>query len=51
MIAAVLQVCLHFCDLYDLRTLSDRRVTVICVAAALGATSLGLALLYYWIPS
>jgi sugar transferase (PEP-CTERM system associated) len=51
LIAAVLQVCLHFCDLYDLRTLSDRRLTVTALLRALGAVSLGLALLYYWVPT
>ena len=50
MIAVVLQVSLHFCDLYDLRTLSDRRLTVTALLRALGAVSLGLALLYYWMP-
>jgi sugar transferase (PEP-CTERM system associated) len=50
LIAAVLQVCLHYCDLYDLRTLSDRRGVVIGLMQALGASSLVLAFLYYWIP-
>ena len=50
LIAGVLQVSLHFCDLYDLRTLSDRRATVVALLRALGAASLILALLYYWIP-
>jgi sugar transferase (PEP-CTERM system associated) len=49
-IAAVLQVCLHYCDLYDLRTLSDRRDLVTGLLQALGAASLILALLYYWVP-
>jgi sugar transferase (PEP-CTERM system associated) len=51
LIAAVLQISLHFCDLYDLRTLSDRRLTVTALLRALGSVSLGLALLYYWVPS
>ena len=51
LIAVVLQVCLHFCDLYDFRTLSDRRTTAIALLRALGAASLILALLYYWVPS
>jgi sugar transferase (PEP-CTERM system associated) len=51
LIAGVLQISLHFCDLYDLRTLSDRRLTVTALLRALGAVSLGLALLYYWLPS
>jgi sugar transferase (PEP-CTERM system associated) len=51
LIAGVLQVCLHFCDLYDFRTLSDRRTTAVALLRALGAASLVLALLYYWVPS
>jgi sugar transferase (PEP-CTERM system associated) len=51
LIAVVLQVCLHFCDLYDFRTLNDRRTTAIALLRALGAASLILALLYYWVPN
>jgi sugar transferase (PEP-CTERM system associated) len=51
LIAAVLQVCLHYCDLYDLRTLADRRDLLIGLLRALGAASLILALLYFWIPT
>lgn len=51
LIAAVLQVCLHFCDLYDLRTLGDRRAAMSALLAALGAASLVLAVIYYWIPT
>jgi sugar transferase (PEP-CTERM system associated) len=50
-IAVVLQVCLHFSDLYDLRTLLDRRDVFLRLLRALGATSVILALLYYWIPT
>jgi sugar transferase (PEP-CTERM system associated) len=50
LIAAVLQVCLHFSDLYDLRTLADRRAAIIALVRALGAASLILAFLYYWLP-
>ena len=50
LIAAVLQVALHYCDLYDLRTLSDRRDLVVGLIQALGGASLMLAVLYYWIP-
>lgn len=50
LIAAVLQICLHYCDLYDLRTLSDRRDLFTGLLQALGAASVVLALLYYWIP-
>jgi sugar transferase (PEP-CTERM system associated) len=51
MIAAVLQICLYFSDLYDLRTLLDRRDVFTRLLRALGATSVILALLYYWIPT
>lgn len=50
LIAAVLQVCLHYCDLYDPRTLQDRRGLVVGLIRALGAASLVLAFVYYWLP-
>lgn len=50
LIAAVLQICLHYCDLYDLRTLSDRRDLFSGLVQALGAASVILALVYYWVP-
>ena len=49
-IAAVLQIALHYCDLYDLRTLTDRRGLVVGLIQALGGASLVMAVLYYWIP-
>jgi sugar transferase (PEP-CTERM system associated) len=51
LIALVLQISLHYCDLYDLRTLADRRGLVVSLVQALGGASLVLAVLYYWIPS
>ena len=51
LIGAVLQLCLHFCDMYDLRTLADRRGLVVGLLQAIGAASLILALLYYWVPN
>jgi sugar transferase (PEP-CTERM system associated) len=51
LIAAVLQVSLHFCDLYDLRTLGERREVVVALLQALGAASLVLAVLYYLVPT
>jgi sugar transferase (PEP-CTERM system associated) len=50
-IAAILQMCLHYCDLYDLGTLRQRRAVVISLLQALGAASLTLAVLYYWVPN
>jgi hypothetical protein len=51
LIAFVLQVCLHYCDLYDLRTLADRRDLLTGLLRALGAASLILAFIYFLIPS
>lgn len=51
LIAVVLQICLHYCDLYDLRTLADRRDLFTGLLRALGAASMILALLYFWIPT
>jgi len=51
LIASVLQVCLHYCDLYDLRTLKDRRDLLTGLIRALGAASVVLALIYYWLPT
>ncbi len=50
LIGLVLQICLHYSDLYDFRTLTDRRELLVGLIQALGAASLVLALLYYWIP-
>lgn len=50
MVAGVLQVCLHYGDLYDMRTLSDRRDLLIGLLRSLGAASMILAILYYWLP-
>ena len=51
LIALVLQISLHYCDLYDLRTLADRRGLVVKLVQALGGASLILAALYYWMPA
>jgi sugar transferase (PEP-CTERM system associated) len=51
LVAAILQGCLHYCDLYDLRGLSDRRALVVGLLRALGAASVVLAVLYYWLPA
>ena len=49
-VAVVLQICLHYCDLYDPRTLGDRRDLITGLISALGAACVVLALLYYWFP-
>jgi sugar transferase (PEP-CTERM system associated) len=51
LIAVVLQICLHYCDLYELRTLSGRRDLVIRLLRALVAAAVILAVGYYWVPS
>ena len=51
LIASVLQICLHYSDLYDLRSLTDHRDLFIRLLRALGAASVILALFYYWIPT
>ena len=49
-VAAILQVCLYYGDLYDLRTLADRRDLLIGLVRSLGAASVILAMVYYWLP-
>ena len=50
LIAAVLQFCSHYSDLYDLRTLKDRRDVVVSVIQTVGAACVILGILYYWMP-
>lgn len=51
LVAAILQICLHYADLYDVRTIRERGDLVLRLVRALGAASVILAVLYYWIPS
>jgi len=51
LIAVVTQVCMYFADLYDFRTLSDRRELFVRSVQALGASSLILAVVYFWLPN
>jgi sugar transferase (PEP-CTERM system associated) len=51
LVAIVCQACLYYCDLYDLRNLSDRRGLFVSLFQALGATSLILAFMYFWFPA
>ena len=44
LIASVLQLAMHYSDLYDLRTLRDRRDLIVGVLQAVGAASVILAL-------
>jgi len=50
-IAVVTQLCMYFGDLYDFRTLSDRRELFVRSVQALGAASLVLAVIYFWFPN
>ncbi len=50
-VAVVLQICLHYADLYDLRTMSGTRDLLTGLLRALGAASAILAFAYYWVPS
>jgi sugar transferase (PEP-CTERM system associated) len=50
LIVVVCQVCLHYADLYDLRTIGDMRDLMVRLFQALGATSFILAGVYFWFP-
>jgi sugar transferase (PEP-CTERM system associated) len=50
LIAIVLQVCLHYRDLYDPRTLHDRKDLIVGLIQALGIGSGILAFIFYWLP-
>jgi sugar transferase (PEP-CTERM system associated) len=49
LIALVTQLCLYFADLYDFRVITDPRELFVRAVQALGATSLVLAVLYFWL--
>jgi sugar transferase (PEP-CTERM system associated) len=50
LISAVTQLCMYFADLYDFRTLADRRDLFIGAVQALGVSALVLAGVYFWLP-
>jgi sugar transferase (PEP-CTERM system associated) len=50
MVAGILQLCMHYCDLYDVRRLGNRRALVEQLLRALSAGVVPLALLFYWVP-
>ena len=50
LVAGVIQACLYYADLYDLRLVADRRELFLRIAQALGASGLILAIVYYWFP-
>ncbi|HWB15844.1 MAG TPA: TIGR03013 family XrtA/PEP-CTERM system glycosyltransferase [Vicinamibacterales bacterium] len=49
-VTGVLQACLYYADLYNLRLVSDRRELFIRMLQALAAASFALAAIYYWFP-
>ena len=51
LITSACQFCLYYADLYDLRATADRRELFVRTLQALGATSLIVAMLYYWFPA
>jgi sugar transferase (PEP-CTERM system associated) len=51
LIAGVCQLCLYYGDLYNSRVGGDRRELYVRTLRALGATSLVLAALYFWLPA
>ncbi len=51
LVAVVCQLCLYYCDLYDLRTIADKTDLFIRIAQSLGAASFVLAVIYFWFPS
>ncbi|MPY87928.1 MAG: TIGR03013 family PEP-CTERM/XrtA system glycosyltransferase [Luteitalea sp.] len=50
-VAAALQLCLYYSDMYDWRKLRDRRVRLVGLVQALGVACIILAVLYYWLPA
>jgi sugar transferase (PEP-CTERM system associated) len=50
LIVGVCQICLHYADLYDLPRIPDARELLVRLLLAVGATSITLALLYWWFP-
>jgi sugar transferase (PEP-CTERM system associated) len=49
--AGVVQMCLYYADLYDLRVASDRPELFVRIVQALGAASFILAVVYFWFPT
>jgi sugar transferase (PEP-CTERM system associated) len=50
LVVGVCQLCLYYADLYELRGLSGFGDLLVRLLQALGATSLILAVIYYWSP-
>ena len=50
LIAGATQLCFYYANLYDLRSIQDRRDLTVRILRSLGATSLLLAVIYFWFP-
>lgn len=50
-VAAICQLCLFFADMYDLRVVADRRELFVRLLRSLAATTIILAVIYFWFPS
>jgi sugar transferase (PEP-CTERM system associated) len=50
-VAGITQLCLFFADMYDLRVVADRRELFVRLLRALAATTIILAVVYFWAPS
>ena len=50
LVIIVCQTSLHYADMYDVRFIGDTRDLLIRLFQALGATSLVLAVVYFWYP-
>jgi sugar transferase (PEP-CTERM system associated) len=50
LVGVILQFCMHYGDLYDVRRLRSRRALVERLLQALAAGMVIVALLYYWVP-
>jgi len=50
LVAWVVQACLYYAELYDVRRFSDRRELFVRIIQALAAASFLLAALYFWFP-
>lgn len=49
-VAAICQLCLFFADMYDLRVVADRRELFVRLLRSLAATTIILAVVYFWFP-
>jgi len=51
LVTLVLQMSLHYFDMYDVRTLAESRSVIVGVLGALAVTSMILAVLYFFMPT